>query len=144
MYSHATDYDLPSDHHRFLWREMWNWIICVCVSTWTRWGSSFTRTCDISSILRAFRCMTFHQTPSTWTTSMRSIPTRATTRKNSIDSKCLWIIHSLKRSKLINFIRILPPVIFYWRYGNGNAGCLPRYGLDNFCLPLNVVANSLL
>ena len=61
--------------------------LCDCVSTWTRCGSSSTRTCDTCSIHRAFRCTTSRPTQSTSTILMRSTLTRAMTRRTSTDSK---------------------------------------------------------
>jgi len=45
-------------------------MFCVVDSTWTHCGSSSTRTYGTCSIRQVFRCMTYHRTPSTLTTSM--------------------------------------------------------------------------
>lgn len=65
-------------------------LTCVYVSIWTRCGSSSTRTFVTCNIPRAFRCTTSHRTRSVSTILTRLIQTRATTRRNLIDSKCCF------------------------------------------------------
>jgi len=75
-------------HILWLYRRQKYFLVHVYVSTWTHCDSSFTRTCDISSILPAFRCTTYLQIPSTLTISTKWIRTHVMIRRNWTDSKC--------------------------------------------------------